>query len=233
MGINSYNKDEKFSNLINDLNGLPKEKAPDNFEYNLMTRIQNKNFGDVKGEVKENFNLVRFFAPSAAVIAVIIIFFLLLPESNQQIDNPLMTDPPSIAQQNEQAGQQNQLTEAETKFKEQSTTQNSLSGSEKTIPYNNFRAVIKPNDVVEKVSEKYPISRNRSVALDEYISGDSQKGTNLRRGSVVGGADESPEFDGFLRRQQADPQTIQKYREMIDSVKKEQAKEDSLRKIQK
>ena len=50
MEKKDYNIDSKQSKLIEDLKSLPKIKAPENFEYNLMTRIQNQNFGDVKKE---------------------------------------------------------------------------------------------------------------------------------------------------------------------------------------
>ena len=74
-----YNDEEnKFSELLNDLKDLPKIKAPDNFEYNLMTRIQNKNFGTVEKE-RPQFNLVKFLAPSAVVVATIILIFIFLP----------------------------------------------------------------------------------------------------------------------------------------------------------
>ncbi|NMB83090.1 MAG: hypothetical protein GYA14_14855, partial [Ignavibacteria bacterium] len=68
MGINIYNDEEKqFSKLIKDLKELPKVEAPDNFEFQLMTRIQNKNFGE-NPLPREKFNLVKFFAPSAVVV---------------------------------------------------------------------------------------------------------------------------------------------------------------------
>ena len=73
--MNNYNIESKQSKLIEDLKSLPKIKAPENFEYNLMTRIQNQNFGDVKKE-RMPFNLVKFLAPSAVVVTGLIIFFL-------------------------------------------------------------------------------------------------------------------------------------------------------------
>ncbi len=220
-----YNDEAKFSKLINDLKELPKENVPDNFEYNLMTRIQNRNFGELRPERTIQFNFVRFFAPSAVVITAIIIFFLVLPESNQQIENPLMTDPPIISEQIDQA-----------KNDSESRTTN-LSAQKSNVQMSRQKAtnnmVVKPNDVVEDQTIRYPINRNRSVSLDDYISGSNKNRTNLRQGSVVGGADEAPEFDGFLMRQDADAETIQKYRLMMDSLKKVQEREDSLKKMVK
>jgi hypothetical protein len=45
MGIKDQNNmDNGYEKLIKDLKKLPKVDAPDNFEYNLMTRIQNGQF---------------------------------------------------------------------------------------------------------------------------------------------------------------------------------------------
>ena len=76
-----YNREEqKFSNLLSDLKKLPKIEAPDNFEFNLMTRIENKNFGQVEEE-RPKFNLLKFLAPSAAVLATVLLFFIFYPVS--------------------------------------------------------------------------------------------------------------------------------------------------------
>src|SRR3989339_420354 len=77
-----YNREEqKFSNLLSDLKKLPKIEAPDNFEFNLMTRIENKNFGQVEEE-RPKFNLLKFLAPSAAVLATVLLFFIFYPQKN-------------------------------------------------------------------------------------------------------------------------------------------------------
>ena len=44
MGKNFYNLEEtEFKETIDKLKSLPKVDAPDNFEYNLMVKINNKN----------------------------------------------------------------------------------------------------------------------------------------------------------------------------------------------
>ena len=80
---NIYNtEDSKQTDLLKDLKALPKINAPENFEFNLMTRIQNKNFGLVEDE-KPTFNFIKVFAPSAAVVTVIILFFVFYPQGDQ------------------------------------------------------------------------------------------------------------------------------------------------------
>lgn len=226
MEKNNYNDDLEFSKLINDLKELPKEKAPDNFEYNLLTRIQNKNFGELKPERKEHFNFVKFFAPSAVVASAIIIFFLVLPESNHQIENPLMSEPPAITERTVNTPDAT----ADSQLPNTANRSENINKSKSSVAQN---MVVKPNDVVEEQKVMYPINRSRSVSLDDYISGSNKKGTNLRQGSVVGGAEETPDFDGFLMRQEADPETIQRYRQMMDSVKKAKEKADSVLKATK
>lgn len=230
MGINSYNDDEiKFARMLNDLKELPKVNAPDNFEYNLLTKIQNKNFGAEKTE-RVKFNFIKFFAPSAAVVAVIILFFLFLPTANRQNDNPLMSDPPVIGGNHEvnvpQESLQSNMRESE------ATQQFSEKGNKEfaQAPASNNKAA---RDESVKQNGKYPILRSRSVALDDYISGDSQKSNDLKRASVVSSGNEESEFDGFFVREQADKQTVEKYRMMIDSLKKAKAKQDSLKKANK
>ena len=73
---NFYNEEKKYSKLVNDLKNLPHIKAPENFEFNLMTRIENKNFGDSKIPKTTSFNIFKFLAPSAIVLTAFILFFI-------------------------------------------------------------------------------------------------------------------------------------------------------------
>lgn len=230
MGINSYNDDEvKFTRLMKDLKELPKVNAPDNFEYNLLTKIQNKNFGAEK-TTRVKFNFIKFFAPSAAVVAVIILFFIFLPTANRQNDNPLMTDPTVIGNNRQvsvpQESLQSNMRESEV------TKQSSANENKKFAQAPSLDNKTTRSESINQ-SKKYPISRSRSVALDDYISGDSQKSADLKRANVVSGGSEGNEFDGFLVREQPDKQAVEKYRMMMDSLKKAKAKQDSLKKANK
>ena len=55
----------------------------------------------------------------------------------------------------------------------------------------------------------------------------------MQRGSVVNEGEGTPVFDGFLIKQQADKDTVAKYRALIDSVNKANRRADSLKKAQK
>lgn len=224
MGLNIYNDEEKkFSKLINDLKELPKVNAPENFEFQLMTRIQNKNFEE-KLMPRERFNFVKFFAPSAVVVTVIILFFLILPKE-EQVENPLMSDPPQIISQST-PGNTGTISNSKEEI-------NKIASNTKVIQSSpSMNVTVNPNDVIVKPNSKYPIFNSRSVAVDEYISGENKR-KNTFQGNVVKGGDVVPEFDGFFIREEADKNTIEKYRAMIDSVKRAQAKADSLKRAKR
>jgi len=231
MGINSYNNETEQSKLIEDLKTLPKIKAPENFELNLMTRIQNQNFGEVKEE-RANFNFIKFLAPSAVVVSAVIIFFLFFSNSNHQIDNPLMTEPPAIISDSQGSIISSQTDIALNEINKKETPEISKQ-TERIAPDAGINKQVKRNEVASENISKYPISRNRSVALDDFISGDAQKRNNIQQGNVVNNGEETADFDCFFVRQQPDKETIAKYRAMIDSVKKAQLKADSIKNARK
>lgn len=219
MRINSYNEEEeKFSKLLNDLKQLPQIKAEENFEYNLMIRIQNKNFGNLVEDSESQFNIIKFAIPSA-IIAIIILFIIFIPREDEYIENPLMTDPPKIMENNLSNKSQANLKGGEllpTKPTKKQTAKNPS---------------IISKEVLIEPTPKYPLNKNRSVSLDDYISGEAPKSNNLERGNIVKGGEEEFDFNGFLLPQPIDYYSLQKYRRMIDSIRKVEAKRDSLKKF--
>ncbi len=205
MEVNRYNDEEqKYSKLIEDLRQLPRIKADDNFEYVLMTRIKNGNFGNANQSERMQFGLIRFLAPTAVVITVIILFVLFLP-GEQNYEDPLRSEPQVIV--SELNHQSAPLTQ-----KKESPKENELQSQE-----DNYTDKIEGQ---EGNVHNYPILPGRSVELDDYIAGKNYKRSNLLQGSVVKAGDEIPEFDGFFVRRNPNPEMIRKYRKMIDSLKK-------------
>ncbi len=230
MEINNYNNETRHSKLIEDLKSLPKVNAPENFEYNLMTRIQNQNFGDLKKE-RLPFNLIKFLAPSAVVVTALIIFFVFYSSADIQTENPFMTEPTAIASDSQTA-----ISGEDLAINNSASASESQSGkTDQKISQNraDLNAKIQPNDVVVKKQGKYPINSNRSIALDDFISGDSQQNSSLERGNVVSEGQNPPEFDGFLVRQSPDKTTIAKYRAFTDSVKRAKMVADSIKNARK
>ncbi|MGK9476470.1 hypothetical protein [Melioribacter sp. OK-6-Me] len=205
MEVNRYNDEEqKYSKLIEDLRQLPRIKADDNFEYVLMTRIENGNFGNANQSERMQFGLIRFLAPTVVVATVIVLFVLFLP-GEQNYEDPLMSEPQVIV------SELNHQTTPSTQKKE-SSKENILQSRE-----DNF------TDKIEEQKgnvRNYPILPGKSVALDDYIAGKNYKRSSLLQGSVVKAGEDIPEFDGFFVRRNPDPEMIRKYRKMIDSLKK-------------
>lgn len=216
------NEEQKFSNLLSDLKKLPKIEAPDNFEFNLMTRIENKNFGQVEEE-RPKFNLLKFLAPSAAVLATVLLFFIFYPQKNEvptQIANqPTTTDSQSIVGNS-----------ANKNFE-------SLFSKEEKKSSNQKREVVsQPNQNIaqnpQAVKSPVQFNQRRSVAVDDYISGANSNQNSAVRSNIVNSGDE-PLVDGFLIEKKTDKKTIEKLRSELDSLKKAQVKADSLKKARK
>lgn len=218
---NFYNDNEKkYFNLLNDLKNLPKINTPENFEFNLMTRIQNKNFGDNKNP-KTNFSIYKFLAPSAIVITVILLFFLLYPQKNeiqnQVIKHQSVADTQSLV----------------------SNLSNDNKVGEQLISKNEFKPkmikkeISNQNTVQEEKSSKIQeLLNQRSISVDDYLSGATVTNKAIQRSNVVKSGEE-PIVDGFFVEKQTDKKTIEKYRNALDSLRKAQLKLDSLKKAQK
>jgi len=215
-----YNEEEsKHSKMIKDLKNLPKIETPENFEYNLMTRIENKNFGNVEKE-KPVFNWFKFLAPSAVVVTAIILLFIFLP-SSQQIDNsPIYqsgkTDSPAVAD--------NQSAEINGSANIPITSDNTASALPETP--------VAPNRAARNVNTRMPFGSSRSVSLDDYISGGNNP-KNMQGGNIVSGGDASTPLDQFFIAERPDQNTLEKYRARLDSLKKAELRADSLKKVKK
>ena len=217
-----YNEEENnFSELMNDLRDLPKIKAPDNFEYNLMTRIQNKNFGAVEKE-RPHFNWIKFLAPSAVVVSAIILFFIFLP-SSQENNNQLL-------QQSKLQGQQSEVSNP-------SPVKNELNNQQPVVSDNklqsNSSSLLGSNNQIPRPRVLSPLNDSRSIKLDDYISGANKNQSNTNRGNIVNNGEEPSQYDGFIVSEKPDKKTLERYRTVVDSIKKAQLKADSLKKVQK
>lgn len=203
----------KHSDLLKDLKSLPKITAPENFEFNLMARIQNKNFCVSEGQ-KPKFNLVKFFAPSAAVIAVIILFFMFFPQND-----------------NLQQQVQSQVTVGDTQavIAEKEINNIITQKIRKSDRTNTDRLKDNTSSTQNKNKFVVPISPSRSVVVDDYISGAKSNSGHIVGGATVNNGSQ-PLVDGFFIEKKMDKQTLEKYR---DSLKRAQEIADSLKKVNK
>lgn len=213
------NEEEKFSKLVSDLKRLPKIEAPDNFEFNLMTRIQNKNFGEIR-DTRPAFNWFKFLAPSAAVMASVLLFFIFYPQREEiptQIPNQQqLVDSQALAGKS-----------SDKKFESLFSTDDKKSSSKKSIESNSSVAQTRLAD-----KRNFPLNQRRSVSVDDYISGANSNQNPSARSSIVNSGDE-PMLNGFRVENKLDKKTIEKFRAELDSLKKAQVKADSLKKAAK
>ena len=87
-------KDKEFEGIVRILKGLQQVKAPNNFETNLMRRINAEEFPDEKPEswISIIFTPKKFIPSAALAIIAIIILFVIKPGSST-IENPFNTKP--------------------------------------------------------------------------------------------------------------------------------------------
>jgi hypothetical protein len=215
-----YNEEQnKHAEMIKDLQNLPKIETPENFEFNLMTRIKNKNFGNIEKD-KPIFNWIKFLAPSAVAVTAIILLFIFLP-SSQQIENPILFQ---TQKSDSQSIVNNSLVAGKEIINQRESKQNlNPTASEKSI---------NPSNQLQNVNPRIPFFTSRSVSLDDYISGGNNP-RNLQRGNVVNSGNGSVPSDRFFIAENPDQNTLKKYRAQVDSLKKAQMKADSLKKVQK
>ena len=217
--IYNNEKQNQHAEMIKDLKNLPKIETSKNFEYNLMTRIKNKNFGNIEKD-KPVFNWMKFLAPSAVAVTAIILLFIFLP-SSQQIDNPLINQAQKLENQ---FIPKNSIPNGKEIVNPSTSNQNLNS----TIP----ESSVAPNNSVQNVNPKMPFTSSRSVSLDDYITGGNNR-RNQQRGNIVNSGNESVPLDRFFILENPDQNTLMKYRAQVDSLKKAQMKADSLKKVQK
>ena len=219
-----YNENKNnYSQMIKDLQNLPKVETPENFEYNLMTRIKNKNFGIIEEE-KQSFNWIKFLAPSAIVVTAIILLFVFLPAS-QQINNPLLNsvqnvDGQSILSNNNETGSN-------------AAKNNALQNKNSAALNSSTVTSSSPSKSINRIDKNFALSSSRpGVSLDDYISGSSHQ-RDMLRGNIVNGGNELTPNDGFFISEKSDQNTLNKYRAQLDSLRKAQMKADSLKKALK
>ncbi|MFH1198252.1 MAG: hypothetical protein V1720_21290 [bacterium] len=225
MNKNLYNiEDEKLKNVVDILKQLPQINTPANFEYNLMTKIRNRQF-----DTHEEKNKSKFFgwilAPAALVISTVVLFFVF---SNQNIknENPLMSEPSLRLD----ASSNNSDTIEIEKYTEETSSVSSNVAESKDSKSDNqpvsppktekYRIVLNPNDVVlkEKVAEP-PYDDKKAVDIDNYIEGAAERKAAPTGATLVGENEQYFDFNGFFVRQKKDSTAVDTLKAKMDSIK--------------
>jgi hypothetical protein len=214
----SYNNNEQLD-MLNDLKNLPKIKTPDNFEYNLMTKIQNKNFG-LTIDNEYHFNWVKFFAPSALIISLVLVFFIFFSHQNREIKSE-----GTIAKRIETQPLVNIPTISNKKLTDQTIADNHRTVKSEEVDLQNS----KPENSSLESQENNPITNRKPIVLDEYISGHNKQKDDLTQGNVIREGGESANLSGLIESKKLDRKTLKIYRALVDSIKRA----DSLKKALK
>jgi hypothetical protein len=136
--------------LIALLKNLPRAEAPENFEFNLMTRIRNGNFGELAEEEKTNWLWITL--PSATIVTAAVVILMFMFSSVEQ-KNTIPTVPQKVVK-------------AETKTyliveKEPAKTDGEIEA---------VKIVKAPNDVVTKQRVRIPVNKSAGVSVDNFLN---------------------------------------------------------------
>ena len=197
--------DEKeFEKLQTLLKELPKIEASDNFEYNLMTRIQNKNF-DIKSEKKKSL-LFWVSTPTFALVASVILVFFVFTDSDIDTEDTWNSQPklrPEL--------QSSQISNSNTKQIEEPEIISKQSASKRKISskVNPSVQMQKPTNEKKDVAANqksqpvYPFDKNESVDLDQLLEDESPTLNNGAAKAQLAGESEASksQFSGFFIRQ--------------------------------
>ncbi|MGD8777953.1 MAG: hypothetical protein PVH88_03210 [Ignavibacteria bacterium] len=212
--IYNFNKEEGFEELRKTLSELPRVNTPDNFEFNLLTRIQNKQF-DLKNK-EEKVGWSWIYAPATALVMSAVLLFFVFSGESDNVDNPLLEDPlPKTELIGEaQSGLFGNIQSKKLLSKNSAVEKSSSESKE------NYVVVLQPNDVVVQEKVNYPFNENSSVDLDNML-GNSNPSSLRTVGTAGRNRDnvEYFEFDGFYTRIENNNEALLKEKARIDSLK--------------
>lgn len=219
MKKNSDNfNEDKFERVVKLLNELPKVKADDNFEFNLMLKIQNKNF-ELNTPRKISLNPWKIFIPAAAAtVTFILVFFLINKEDNP--DNPFQMIPKMRTEissnfNNSLNFLNNNRLNKEITDKDVIITKSSIN-EDKSINVDN--QILSDNSKAEKKVE-FPFDISSSTNIDEVL-GNKRSETKIDKRASLAGKNNATFFDGFFIREEVDQRYIDEMRARFDSLKK-------------
>jgi hypothetical protein len=205
MGRKSYNSsEEKFSDIIRLLKSLPEEKAPENFEFKLFTRIKNQNF-EIKSEGKISSFPVWILAPVTAVVLAALVFLFVLDVNGGNARSAVRTEIPKLTKVVSQKAR---------------NSQNSIKAV--LVPNPHYRVVVNQNDAIVKEKAPLPIDSRKAMNVDGYLPALKDlpaRNKNLNRLVSQETSVRYFRFDGFIPIEQ-DLQTLEKLRARMDSLRK-------------
>jgi hypothetical protein len=220
---NSTNKE--FNHVIKLLKELPKEQAPDNFEYNLLTKIKNKNFATNIPEKKTFYPWKIFIPATAGLVASLIVFTTFFNESDS-LENPFQIEPKlrneigstllSSSNLISNLGNNSKISENDVVINEKLETEI----SEDNLKVNEKLVAEKTQINAESPSEVFTFDNYNSTNLDEVL-GEKRNSPNFNRRAQLVGNNNSSSFNGFYIREEVDKKYVETMKAKMDSLKKE------------
>ncbi|MCF8261367.1 MAG: hypothetical protein K9J12_11390 [Melioribacteraceae bacterium] len=185
---NIYDSEQNEHPISKILAQMPKLDAPDNFEYNLMVKINNGNF-DTHDSSEAGWKLSWLYAPITALASsVFLLFYLYSPINDSTL--PLITDDAQTISNNSVSKQFVWAEEVGEKF-DKSDEQS------EEIVNDAYQVVLQPNDVVETRKIDPSILKGKGSELDVDLSNKGLKASRGRGTLVSAGGVSQFNFDGF------------------------------------
>lgn len=187
MNDKKFTDDNEFSELKKLLKEIPKVDAPDNFEFELMTRIQNQNF-EIKYEKKKNIFSWALTPAIAFAASVFLIFFIFTGEDDLH-DNPWNIAPRLIDENIAEV--QNIQPKISVNGKNADTKLNKSTSKKienKRLATNNFKV------------KDFPFDKESSVNLDEVLQTEQKLNAGIGSAQLASSSNNS-RFDGFFLRE--------------------------------
>lgn len=220
-----YNStDAEFQHVIKLLKEMPREKAPENFQYNLSVRIKNKNF-DPKRPEKSIFNPWKIFVPvTGAILASLLVFFISFDDTDSaenpfqikpQLRNELSANIIGNSRVENNLSPDAKISETDVVFKERIKSEPI---TEELVAQNNTT-----NDVDEirdnPIPEPFPFNEFNSTNLDQILK-EKRNSTNISGRASLTGSNNSA-FNGFFIREEVDKEYVEAMKARMDSLKRE------------
>ena len=222
MNKNRYNfNDNEYENIKKLLKELPKEKAADNFEYNLMVRINNGNF-ERDNYKEQKYSLWKIFIPVTGVVTAVFLYFFIFNFAEENTENIFQTIPQL---RTEISGNLNvpisltknifgkhKITKQDVVLIEPKITDK----SEKPIPAQKPKTKIYKHQGMAAL----PFKINNSTNLDAVVQNNRTAHSRTNRRAKLAGMNNGSAFYGFFLGQELNRKEVEAMKARIDSIKK-------------
>ena len=227
MNKNRYNFiDNEYENIRKLLKELPKERAADNFEYNLMVRINNGNFEEDKYK-EQKYSLWKVFIPVTGVVTAVFLYFFIFNFTEENSENIFQTIPQL---RTEISGNLNiPVTLTKNIFGKHKITSQDVVLIEPEITDKSDNTIPKHKKKLKKKNSTYhgmaalPFKIKNSTNLDAVVRNDRNRvnGTKAdRRAALAGMQSSNNAFYGFFLGQELNRKEVEAMKARIDSIKR-------------